>query len=172
VAADAAESPLATAVSLVLAAGSETPPADCSAEAQKTVRYVAADGLHIEAVAIDATPATVAVAAWEETGDRFVAYRCLVAPRADGRWSGRTTLLPTDWRIGPTADDRRVCRYIAAGDRHGADDANAGHPADYVDVSAALTAQNFLVIRGSQTCPAVAGSGETVAIVASALPLA
>jgi hypothetical protein len=45
--------------------------------------------------------------------------------------------------------------------RHGsgAIDANIEHPADYRDVSGSLREQNFLVVRGSQACPAAPDGG-------------
>ena len=72
---------------------------------------------------------------------------------------GRTTLVPSDWTIGTGDADRRVCRAAADRDGSGAIDANIGHPADYRDVSGGLTEQNFLVVHGSQACPAAPDGG-------------
>ena len=93
----------------------------------------------------------------------IVAYRCLVTPRADGRWSGRSTLVPSGWTIGSGSGDRRVCRYAADADGSGAIDANIEHPCDYVDVAGPLLAQNFLVVRGDQSCPVAAGGDSLTA---------
>jgi hypothetical protein len=116
--------------------------------------------VRFEAVPLDAVPASLGLASWVETGDRHLAYRCIVTPRADGRWSGRSAIAPSGWSLGGGSGDRRVCRYVADADGSGAIDANIEHPADYVDVAGALLAQNFLVVRGDQACPA--GSGDDV----------
>jgi hypothetical protein len=120
----------------------------------KTVRHAAGGSLHVDAVPIDALPASLGLSSWSDTGDRFISYRCIVAPRADGRWSGRSTLAPLGWTIGTGSADRRVCRYASDRDSSGAIDANIEHPAAYAGVAAALQAQNFLVVRGDQSCPA------------------
>jgi hypothetical protein len=142
-------------LALALSGGTYAAAPECSTEAMKTVRYIAGGGLHVEAVAADATPQGEGLSGWEDTGDRFVAYRCIVAPRADGRWSGRATLVPIGWTIGSGDAERRVCRYAGSEPRRGID-ANIAHPAEYVDVTSNLPAQNFLVVRGSQPCPAAA----------------
>jgi Tfp pilus assembly protein PilV len=153
VSARASEVPLSVAPVLTLAGGSYPAAPDCSVEAMKTVRYVSAGSLHLDAVPIDAAPTSIGVASWDDTGDRFASYRCIVTPRADGRWSGRATLAPGGWTIGSDDADRRICRFAGDLDGSGAIDANIEHPADYVDVSGGLTEQNFLVVRGSQACP-------------------
>jgi Tfp pilus assembly protein PilV len=153
-AADAHDTPPPVAVVLALSGAGYPAPADCSTEAMKTVRYAAAGSVHLEAVPIDALPASLGLATWQDTGDRYVAYRCIVAPRADGRWSGRSTLVPSGWTIGAGHDDRRVCRYASDLDGSGAIDANIEHPADYAEVAGSLQAQNFLIVRGDQACPA------------------
>ena len=158
IAADAHDASPDLSVTLALAGSGYPAPADCSAEAMKTVRIVAAEGLRIEAIPLGAAPASGGVATWADTGDRFVAYRCIVTPRADGRWSGRVALAPIGWSIGTNATDRRVCRYID--DPGGASiDANIGHPAENVEGSGSLAAQNFLVVRGNQSCPAAPDAG-------------
>ena len=156
-AADAHDLPPALTVALALGGGSYAAAPDCSVEAMKTVRYSAGGSLRIEAVPLDAVPASLGLSSWLDTGDRHVAYRCIVTPRADGRWSGRSTILPSGWTIGGGSSDRRVCRYVADGDGSGAIDANIEHPLDYVDVAASLLAQNFLVVRGDQACPTASG---------------
>jgi Tfp pilus assembly protein PilV len=55
----------------------------CSTEAQKTVIYRLADGVHREAVALDATAASRGVATWQDSGERCVAYRCVVVAAGD-----------------------------------------------------------------------------------------
>ena len=147
----ASEPPPATSIALVLDAGAAYPaPAECFSEARKTIRHVDGAGLHIVDVPIDASPASIDLARWSDTGDRFLAWHCVVAPRADGKWSGRASLVAEGWAIGTVAAAHRVCRYVGGGPI----DANIAHPADYRDVDGALVAQNFLVVGGSATCPA------------------
>ena len=71
------------------------------------------------------------------------------------RWSGRTVLtgLPLANSLNDaSADHFRVCRYTPHRDHRAVGTGsppmrNADHPLDYLDVSTALTNQNFLVIR-------------------------
>ena len=151
---DANDVPLPLAVTLALGGGSYAAAPDCSVEAMKTVRFQSGGSLKIEAVPLDALPGSLGLASWLETGDRHHAYRCVVTPRADGRWSGRSDLVPAGWSLGGGSDEHRICRYVADADGSGTIDANIEHPADYVDVAGALLAQNFLVVRGDQACPA------------------
>ena len=144
------ESPLATMLALALGPGVYGAPPTCFSEAQKTVRFRVDASLRIADVAIDATPASQGIEHWDDTGERFVAWHCIVVPRADGRWSGRATLVAGGWAIGAGADAHRVCRYAGGGDPI---DANIAHPAEYADVDRALAAQNFLVVRSSEACP-------------------
>jgi hypothetical protein len=131
----------------------------CSAEAQKTVIYRAAEGVHREAVALDATPASRGLASWQDSGERFVAYRCVVVAAGDPpRWSGQSVLVPVGWTIGTAPTQRRVCRYVNDIDGSGAIDRNDEHPSVYRNVDAALQQQNFLVIRGDLACPAGAAA--------------
>ena len=152
------EVPAAVAIALSLTGGSYPQAPVCDAEPMKTVSYTAAGGPRTEAVPINATPASIGVASWTDTGDRHTAYLCVVYPLASGTWSGRTTLLPTGWTVGTGPAERRVCRYTADLDGNGAIDANIEHPADYAGVTGALLQQNFLVINGSDTCPAAAAT--------------
>jgi type IV pilus modification protein PilV len=147
------EPPPAFAISLTLSGGPYSIAPSCSVEAQKTVTYAADGSLHVEAVPIGALPASLGLAGWTETGERFAAYHCAVYPSANGQWSGRATLVPSGWTVGTGASDRRVCRYSSDLDASGAIDANLEHPASYTNVDASLANQNFLVIKGSETCP-------------------
>ena len=144
------EPSLATTLAIALGPGLYGAPPACFSEARKTVRYDIGTGLQMADVAVDATSASQGIDRWTDTGDRFVAWHCVVAPRADGRWSGRATLVAGGWGIGTTPDAHRVCRYVGGGDPN---DANIAHPADYADVGRALVAQDFLVVRGSDACP-------------------
>jgi len=87
----------------------------------------------------------------DETGDRFLAWHCVVTPRADGRWSGSVALIGDGWAIGAGRNERRICRYAAAAAN--AIDANITSARDDVDVGTPLLNRNFLVISGSNSCP-------------------
>ena len=161
VAADAHDLPLPTQVALALSGGVYASPPECHSEARKTVRHASGGSLHIDSVPIAALPDSIGLASWDETGDRYIAYACVVTPRADGRWSGRASLAASGWAIGADArsGQRRVCRYTADRDGSGAIDANIEHPAEYRDVAEALTAQNFLVVGADALCPAASAAG-------------
>ncbi|HEY4958868.1 MAG TPA: hypothetical protein VII31_13730, partial [Caldimonas sp.] len=105
------------ALAIELGDGRYPTPPTCFSEARKTVRYVAAGSLHLDAVAVTATPASAGLPDWDDSGDRFIAWHCVVTPRADGRWSGRAHVVASGWTIGVGADDRRVCRYVHSGER-------------------------------------------------------
>lgn len=124
-AARAVDAPLALGIGLGLTGGTYAGAPECSSEAVQTA-----------------------------TGDRYVAYHCLVLPLANGRWSGRSTIVPAGWTLGNGPDDHQVCRYTADLDGSGAIDNNHEHPATYSAVDRSLANQNFLVIKGSETCPA------------------
>lgn len=90
----------------------------------------------------------------------FVNYYCIVYPDTGPprTWSGKVIL--TDFSVGTTAAEYRVCRYTA--DYDGSGDAltpdkksldNFEHPAVYGNVTSSLARQNFLVIRGDVSCP-------------------
>ncbi|MEO8806624.1 MAG: hypothetical protein ABI433_11105 [Burkholderiaceae bacterium] len=102
-----------------------------------------------------------------EAGDRFASYHCLVLPLANGRWSGRSTIAPIGWSIGNGTNDRKVYRYSADLDGSGAIDSNEEHPAMYSSVDHTLANQNFLVVKGSEACPA--GSSPAFVDLATAL---
>jgi len=150
-AAAATLAPASLAVRIDLDGGSYPAPAACVGALRKTVRFVDDGGVHVVDVALDALPAALGVAAWDETGDRFLAWHCLVAPRSDGRWSGRIAVVAGGWTIGSGDGDGRVCRF-AASDSAAANDANIA-AARVVDAAAALVG-HFVVGRGSAPCPA------------------
>ncbi|MEQ1682073.1 MAG: prepilin-type N-terminal cleavage/methylation domain-containing protein [Burkholderiaceae bacterium] len=127
------DAPLALTIALTLTGGRYATAPECNSEAVQT-----------------------------ESGDRYVAYHCVVVPLANGRWSGRSTVVPSGWALGTAADARRVCRYSADLDSSGAIDSNEEHPAAYNAVDHSLANQNFLVIAGNQTCPAGAAGDDFV----------
>ena len=143
--------PLPTTVAITLSDGDYPAPAACFSEARKTVRYLVDGGLRLADVAIDATAAAAGIAAWDDTGDRFLAWHCVVTPRADGRWSGRIALRADGWTIGTGRSERRVCRYAAASVN--ANDANIASAREDVDVAGPLLGRNFLIIGGGERCP-------------------
>jgi len=145
------EPPLPTTIALTLRDGNYPAPAACFSEARKTVRYLVNGSLRLDDVAADATAAAAGLAAWDETGDRFLAWHCVVTPRADGRWSGRVALRGDGWTIGAASNEHRVCRYLPTSIN--AIDANIAAASDDVDVGTPLLGRNFLVVGGSQRCP-------------------
>lgn len=88
------------------------------------------------------------------TNATAVRYHCLVRPVGDNvRWSGTLDVVLGGGRtLGPAADQFRVCRYS---DNYNGRDGieNLEHPRAYTDVTGPLTNQNFLVIRGDNSCP-------------------
>lgn len=157
--ADAAnDAPLPLTVALDLEGPAPPVAPWCSTEALKTVSFVRDGSRRIDAVPLAARPADFALGAWTETGERFVAYHCVVVPPVGvTRWSGRTRLVPAGgWAIGNGPADWRVCRYAADLDGSGAVDANTEHPAIHQNVGGTLAHQNFLVVRGDQSCPSPA----------------
>ena len=145
--------PLVLDIELVLTGASYAALPACASELRKTVAVTTVRGSRMHEVPADAQPALLGAAAWRDTGERFVAYHCVVTPHA-GRWSGRSAVIPVGWTIGTAAGEHRVCRYSGDHDGSGAIDSNAEHPAAYTDVSGALMHQNFLVVAGPDTCPA------------------
>ncbi|MDC8784476.1 type IV pilus modification PilV family protein [Roseateles koreensis] len=88
----------------------------------------------------------------------YVSYYCVVYPNSGTPpiWSGQLTLtgIPlTGQSNGSGTSARNICRYSADYDGNGSI-SNAEHPLSYSKVSGALTRQNFLVIPGSENCPA------------------
>jgi hypothetical protein len=123
-----------TALTIAPGAGSYDAAPTCFSETRTTVRYFADGSLHLDAVAADATATVAGVATWDDSGECFVAWHCLVTARADGRWSGRAAVVANGSTIGSGVGDRRVCRYLGTG--AGAIDANIAHPGEYADVAA------------------------------------
>jgi Tfp pilus assembly protein PilV len=152
-AAQAAGAPLPIAMQATSTGGYYAIAPSCTSEPLKTVAYMLSGTRRVEAVPIDAVPASLGLASWTDSGDRYVGYQCLVYPLANGQWSGDTMIVPSGWAIGATSSTLRVCRFAADLDGSGAIDANAEHPAHYNALAGSLANQNFLVITGSQACP-------------------
>ena len=147
----ASDAPLPTRVSITLRDGLYPESPTCFSEARKTVREITDGNLQIVDVPLEANTAAVAAVDASHGDDRFIAWHCIVAPRADGRWSGRIELADEGWTLGRTAATRRVCRYLGAG--ADAIDANIASAGADLDVGAALIGRNFLVVRGNESCP-------------------
>ncbi len=93
---------------------------------------------------------------------QFIEYLCAVPVNGSAKWSGNAVIggIPIPALITDpenTSDSfYRVCRYTPSA--LGTTTSNAEHPASYLDVTDALTNQNFLVIRAGDgttafTCP-------------------
>ena len=124
--------------------------AECTSQPMKTVRYRDGGSVHVDAVPAEASAPADAI--WIDTGERYIAWQCAVAPGADGSWSGRADVaVPA---LGGDAGEPRVCRLSRDIDGNGRIDANIEHPASYSHVTASLPAQNFVVVAGSTACPA------------------
>lgn len=154
--------PVALSVALAMTAASAGSSSACTSEARKTVSYNVSGMARVEGVPLAATAASVGASAWSETGERYVVYDCVVIPASQGNaWSGRSSIVPAGWTLGSGPQDRRVCRFSSDLDLSGAVDSNLEHPDTYAGVSASLTNQNFLVIKGNQSCPAGAATTST-----------
>jgi Tfp pilus assembly protein PilV len=90
----------------------------------------------------------------------FVNYDCIVYPDTGSprTWSGKLVLAGFD--IGTLESEYRVCRYSADYNGNGTPYVsdtvaydNFEHPEVYVGVTGSLARQNFLVIKGTSTCP-------------------
>ncbi len=96
----------------------------------------------------------------------FIAYTCIVTPidhdsvtSTPRIWSGEVQLLPSGWAfgssgtLGPTSGTGRLCRFSS--DYNGSGTlANSEHPRYYRHVTGSLENQNYLVVNGSDACPA------------------
>lgn len=101
-------------------------------------------------------PASADVDCFSQLAASYVAYFCaLPVTTAPNRWSGRANLVDgIGITLATSAGDatnsrRRVCRYTTQPtDTPGG--GNAAHPLDYVNVTAPLANQNFLVIKAGE----------------------
>jgi Tfp pilus assembly protein PilV len=165
---------------------------ECEAEDSKTVRFTtpvnfqqvnngvtqnvnsttviaivpAATALTSEAIAPYAGLVAANVLNPVATGERFIAYTCVVYPRAFAgglAWTGRSMLSPSGWTIGAAAADYKVCRYSEDYNLNGYVWTAAGgnvtkiengeHPYAYLQANGGLQNQNFLLIEGNRQCP-------------------
>ena len=188
-----------TAAEAVRQAGYTAP--ECSAEDSKTVRFttpvnfeqvnngVTQNVNSTTVIAIVPAPTALTSAAIapyagltaaqvinpEETtpAERYIAYTCVVYPRAFAgglAWTGRSMLVPSGWVIGAAADNYKVCRYSEDYNLNGyvwapalapVDNPavqvtkieNGEHPYAYLQANGGLQNQNFLLIKGNKQCP-------------------
>jgi Tfp pilus assembly protein PilV len=166
------DTPLPLSMGLSLSSAPTTTPPQCVSEAVKVVQVSG----EASWVTLNATPGSMNLTNWTETGERFVSYHCMVdlpttgnsstAPNA--AWSGHSHVNPQGWGIGLNASQYRVCRYSSDTNGSGNIDRNEEHPAVYTEVRTPLNHQHFLVVRGEQICPAsepVNGGGNALATV-------
>ena len=171
-AAAANDLPLPADVTLQSAPGSDiaAPAPSCTTQALRTVARSGPDGTQFDAVALAAEPGAALPAGATPTGERYLAYDCVVYPGATASWSGTTVLRPSGWRIGTDDDALRVCRYADVAtdplERERAD-ARQAPRVDHVRVTRTLAHQNFLVIRARETCPAGAVAPGSDALLAA-----
>lgn len=127
-----------------------------SASSPSSARMVAHVAMSLTAPATlgectdDSDPATA-------TYPNTVTYICLVYPNTPVTtppttpiWSGASSL--TGISIGTGSGNYKVCRYSYDYNLSGSI-GNSEHPATYTAVNESMENQNFLVIKGSQTCP-------------------
>ncbi|MGA0612997.1 type IV pilus modification PilV family protein [Caldimonas sp. KR1-144] len=87
----------------------------------------------------------------------FTTYVCVITPVVvtsgqPARWFGQFLITPNGWSLGTASGTFRLCRF--SGDYDDDDEiTNAEHPLVYRDVTGTLDNQNYVVIRGNQTCP-------------------
>jgi Tfp pilus assembly protein PilV len=172
--------PLTLNMTLRLSHAPSAIPPLCVSQAVKEVGLLKESRTLFEWVPLDATPSSLGLEGWSETGERFVSYDCLVdtpasdAPGAGASWSGRSEVAASSWVIGTNASQYRICRYSSDTDGSGAVDRNEEHPAIYHKVHTPLNQQHFLVVRGELLCPKkpavkVDGVGEQVYVDGSTL---
>lgn len=90
----------------------------------------------------------------------YVSYACIVTPVDDDgdantalAWWGKLSLVPSaTWSLGTTSTTYKVCRYTSDYDDDG-EFSNAEHPKYFRRVTGGLDNQNFVVIRGNESCP-------------------
>ena len=110
----------------------------------------------------------------QDTGERFVAYSCLIYPvdldvnnATAAAYTARITIFPTGWTLGTSSSDYKVCRYSADYNLNGGVRVVSGsnvtsidnqeHPYAYLNAQRSLSNQNYLVIRGNRSCPTDGG---------------
>jgi len=126
-------------------------------------------------VGVAAVDANAMVIAPQATGDRFVAYACLVYPidldldaKTPPAYSARVAVWPSaGWALGTANGSFKVCRYAADANHDGGVRVLSGsnvtgidnleHPYAYLNAQSGLGNQNFLIVPGQRTCPSNGG---------------
>ncbi|MDQ6684603.1 MAG: hypothetical protein M3Z16_05690, partial [Pseudomonadota bacterium] len=122
-------------------------PALCNVSAMKTVRSTLHSSVRYESVPIG----TAETAGSVDDGDRYLSWRCLVAPGADGSWSGSIELLSGRTVIGFSSGSR-ICRLSPEGGSNAPNGANIAAAAVYRQVMTALLEENFLIVAARASC--------------------
>lgn len=113
----------------------------------------------------------------KDTGERYVAYSCIVYPidldknlDSKAAWTGRPLVTVTGASIEANASGYKVCRFSADYNKNGyvwkpavppasspatsvTHIDNEEHPYAYLNVTEALSNQNYLIIKGDAKCP-------------------
>ncbi len=112
----------------------------------------------------------------QATGERFVAYSCLIYPvdldvnnATTAAYTARLTIYPTTagWSLGTSSGTYKVCRYSADYNLNGGVRVVSGsnvtsidnqeHPYAYLNAQRSLSNQNYLIINGNRSCPTDGG---------------
>jgi hypothetical protein len=127
-----------------------------------------------------------------DTGERYVAYSCIVTPidldassATKNAWTGRLLLTVSGANSAANSSGYKVCRLSSDYNQNGyiwypalAPLSNASvhvtkidneeHPYAYLNVSKALSNQNYVVIQGNKSCPSLqstsGGSGDPIEV--------
>lgn len=129
-------------------------------------------GIYVEVAQTE--PSSTTVSCFQEPASRWIAYYCAIPVDNAGLiWSGQSLVqgLNIASSVNDDNDNRyKVCRYTTFRSNSfvvPTDMKNKDHPFHYVDVSSALTDQNFLVIRAGDdddafVCPNDDGAADNV----------
>jgi Tfp pilus assembly protein PilV len=122
-------------------------------------------------VGVSAASASTQIINPQWTGERFVGYSCLIYPidldldaSTAAAYTARVALWPaSDWTIGSSSSDWKVCRYSADYNLNGGVFVAIGgnvtridnqeHTYAYLNAQRSLSNQNYLLIRGNRGCP-------------------
>ena len=132
-------------------------------------------------VGVAAGVAATTIVGPQATGEKFVAFACLVYPiNLDGdaatapAFTARLTVLPSTsaWALGTTGTTYKICRYsadynlnggvfvrttsagvVSSSGTHITSIDNQEHTYAYLNAQKSLSNQSFLIIRGTSTCP-------------------
>lgn len=169
---------------------------ECNAEEMKTVRYTrpvnftqtnngntttVTSTIEVGIIPVGVAITSAAIAPYvglsagdvqspQATGERFVAYSCLIYPvdldvnnATTAAYTARITIYPTGWTLGSSSSAYKVCRYSADYNLNGGVRVVSGsnvtsidnqeHPYAYLNAQRSLSNQNYLVIRGNRSCP-------------------